>query len=1288
MDVKVMHGSTDITSHVISWTREHKICSGIGMLEITVDYTYSASFDPWDKITIFENGKKNGQYYVSSASQEQPNSVTVINAQDGSKKLSDYFISVAYNVDYPSYASFWIGYFLDEMKIKYKIVSPDPGTLLSNNTALGLMSGYEQIMYLLQLNGWYITFDYNDTAIIGKLTGSYGATAGSFDNRDILDIKTVKHDNMLRNRAVVWGKGDPKTRRWVFADVYKATKWDYDKKDRRTVVISNSNIRKTTDAFALANKMLLEFSVITFEKHVELEGGRNILVGDVVTIKNKLFTGKGKVTSFGTSLDASGHTTQIKLDERCPRLFAFWDLGGFVYVGTFGSGVWRKHIMPAWSGSPTGSGLIGFASGIYNASGWFDYSSGLYNDDLKVTDLHVSAGVLVCVTASGGSFYSLEDEHPWSGIPVSGLTVSMSGALIMKSGTMTPVDATVYSGVMARACIIDRMTNNIRIAVDTRSGENLGDFLMETDPFSGLSLFAYTNGSNFTSPSGFPSGYIFRSWVLDVSPYSGEILGSYPVGVSGNYDFWVYDIENDGVHDYVEAMTLGSGTYPESVFAGKYTESYNLLTFASTTDVSSTAREHFNGTIYNHLPYSGYFTPLTQDFNTHYGGGGLLSMTLMNKDIFYIDDYYPANSSHIAIVRGDGPSDIFLQVTRIKPNITTGTVTQTVYQYQLNDYAYQNADLLSIYRVNADMFRFVFRYGSAGPGGKKDYLSVDYNFILNTVKVNLIPDVFDDVKANGILVQGELFTSIIVREIPTPGEYGIEFLELTVDLLSGSSSLKKLMKLRGDIGGQIQWESQNTTLIVPIAEKEYNFLVYVSKRIALSDTLFTYKIYRLTKTRNSNLSMVEVLDHYSIHGPLSGGTGVTIGNPESVSVSYHSEGTYFAVSNFIEVTRASWSYRFIDYYVDGALSRSDIVPYLDYNDYSDDIAFPTHRVSKRDKGIVKTSTTVSGVQVNRFFNLEKDFLEASLTEIIPQSGINLIEHVGNDSINKENFFVAYSGTNIPANRFLVSLRDDGYEATRIRKIPTYIGTIGSVRGNFRITTQGIYWEMPELIPIVFPIYLVLQRDNYDYRVVKSGLYRDRLDISNFAPLVTMDRRISSTELYYISTDNNILQISNPSMSGSGAISSGNIFNLGFLAEDFRYASSDGINASGEMVESGIYSNLYVTMTGGISSINMSELSTVSGFFSTPSGYITRIETSNYSYPYQYMFVSVSGYVGPSGVIEIPFEDGEEELPGEIFDYGDNAFGFFQREPVSGMWVDYSSGYPQARTTIIRLDDSI
>jgi hypothetical protein len=117
-----------------------------------------------------------------------------------------------------------------------------------------------------------------------------------------------------------------------------------------------------------------------------------------------------------------------------------------------------------------------------------------------------------------------------------------------------------------------------------------------------------------------------------------------------------------------------------------------------------------------------------------------------------------------------------------------------------------------------------------------------------------------------------------------------------------------------------------------------------------------------------------------------------------------------------------------------------------------------------------------------------------------------------------------------------------------------------------------------------------------------------------------------------------------------------IFSAGVTSDDFKYADFSRV------AESGLSREILVVYSGGVGSIDAINLTSFSGLYTTYSGVATRIETTNYQLPDQYLFLSVSG------------------------DAGDMSF--FQRDPSSGVWVDYSSGYPQSRTTQIRIDDSI
>lgn len=1250
MNVNVKLNGSDITSHVIKYDREHKICSGIGVLELEVEYTFPGGFDPWDQIDIYENGDHAARYYVSQTSDSQPGSTISVSCQDNSKRLSDYFIPDSYIIDYPSYSRFWIEYFLDEVGISYDFLTDDPGQLLSNNTSLGLTTAYEQVMMLLQISGWYIKFDANDVAIIGRLDANFGSAGGSYGRHDITEIKVIKSDTMLRNRVVVWGHGDPSTSRWVFADVSKPTKWDYDVNDKRTIVISNSNIPNTSSAFIMANQALTEFARLTIEKHLTVTDARDIQVGDIVRVSTKIFTGKGMVTTFGVSMSSSGLISNIILDERCPRLFGFFDLTGFVYVGTFGSGVWRKHTNPSWSGgSPTGSGLIGFASGIYNPSGWYDYSLGL--NDYNVTDLHVNAGILVCVAASGSSYYSLEDEHPWSGIPISGYQVSKSGILLqLADGTYDPM---VYSGVMARACIIDRDTNFARIAIDTRSGINYGDFLMETEPLTTryYEQFSYITPSGTFSPmySGVnESG--FRSWVLDINAYDGSITEAFPIGVSGNYNFLTFDIENDGSNDFVEAMTILSGLMPTNLTNGFYNAEMANFVFNNEfmNDTSTSYGKKDEGTLPNVMSYSGLMTPALQSFPK-------VKMALPAfEGSFFLEDFTPYGYAYMVTSTKSAIISPKLQLVAKKIFVNPdNSIVTTSYSKTLSDYDYTKVYPVTIIKLGEGLYRYIFRSGEFSSVGEMnpDALICDYDLNLDTVSIIFIPDLFpiilDDGLKDGINASFALSTIVIGTTLYSchfdkngpVGTLGFVVYLSTTNLLTLQTSKSTLFTMTGS--STIGYYNPSVYFIPYM---DTYILMGVYKEQIKVGSNYGYKIHKFFKQGiYGSLSNIVVFDHQAAYGNFSSSVVFTM--IQIIGAQINNARGYFSYG----IARGG-----------GGLGTVNFYDYVDHveNTYDGYTLPPIGNFvgnfkTRLTEGIASPSA-LNFIIINPY-----DF--STVSTVITPSGYSLLSFEGLDSVNGDMYFRAYNGDLVPSNLEMIATDGNGYLSRRTNLSATG-GAFEHVLGNFRICPDGPAWMQPNPILMKYPLYLVLQRSGYDFGVVKSGIYRDRLDISDYSPLVTMDRRVSSTETFFISQDNSVQELTHISMSGYNLgvnQASGSMFFLGITSDDFRYSDFENV------VESGTSRELYIVYSGGIGSLDVYSLSAFSGIYQSPSGVIRRIEISNFNLPTQSVFIAVSGVVNVSG-----------------------EWGFFQKDPEPGTFVDYSSGYPQARTTIVRLDDRL
>lgn len=391
MNVQVLQNSNDITGKLISYERNMSICSGIGTLDVTFERTTGLEFDPWDEIILYENNIRKGTFYVSEVTKSAHLGTIEISCIDGAKKLLEYYITDVYEIDYVSYAKYWLEKFLDEAGVSYSINAEGNGSVMSNNTSIGPEQAYDVVLRLLQMCGWYMYFDGNGTCQIGALvidTDSYDHT---FYGDEVISVETNKNDKMLRNRAVVWGNSDPDTNTWVFADRSVITPYNYDSDDKRASVLANSNIDSVGSANILANKMLDEFSKITHEKTITLVGVYNVHLGEVAYINTNIYNTVGMITSLASNMSASGLTTTIILDQRCPRLFGYYGYLGYVYIGTYGSGVWRKLI---------------------EGSTWSDFSTGLGN--LHIIDLYIRDGIFACVTGDGNAYCRTLNSTGWT----------------------------------------------------------------------------------------------------------------------------------------------------------------------------------------------------------------------------------------------------------------------------------------------------------------------------------------------------------------------------------------------------------------------------------------------------------------------------------------------------------------------------------------------------------------------------------------------------------------------------------------------------------------------------------------------------------------------------------------------------------------------------------------------------------------------------------------------------------------------------------------------------------
>jgi hypothetical protein len=407
MNFEVYINGVEKHEHTLSYERNQNICSGIGTFDVEFDPDLDLflTLEPYDTIVLEEDGIKKGTYYVLEFTQNASSGVYSVKCQDRSKRLQDYFISSQYTVKSRITTRYWIQKILDEAGIDYEFDLEDEddyGAYVNNDTVLGPSSAFDIITQLLQMSSWYLYFNADGTAIIGKFIKDTDNIDVNVDDSSLLNLRTTKNDKMIRNRVVVWGKADPYNRGWVFADIYKPTPWDYDSNDKRTLVIANSYIENVTAAYSLAGKAIKEFSKVTYEKELVIAGAKDAELGDIVSVESKYFTGCGLATTLGSSVNKDeGLRTHITLDQRCPRIYAYYSFGNPVYIGTTEDGVWKKPL---------------------KFHTWSDYNTGLPIDDRHIIDLAANAGTLVCVTSKGNAYMRTPLTTGWNKIVITDYT--------------------------------------------------------------------------------------------------------------------------------------------------------------------------------------------------------------------------------------------------------------------------------------------------------------------------------------------------------------------------------------------------------------------------------------------------------------------------------------------------------------------------------------------------------------------------------------------------------------------------------------------------------------------------------------------------------------------------------------------------------------------------------------------------------------------------------------------------------------------------------------------------
>jgi hypothetical protein len=419
---QIKHDGTDVTDWVIAYTRENRMCDGIGTMEFEVPETYPYNISVWDSLTLSEGGTQIGIYNVVDYMHSEEDGNKIIKGQDNSKRLQDYLIAEEYTTEEGDYAKQWIEQFATAATVTVIFNTGGEGAELLKGSQLGMQQAYDAIMQLIQKSGWYMYFDGQGRAIIGSL---YASASGALrlTSDVVIGVSGNTHDKMLRNRAVVWGAGDPDTGEWIFSDQSVQTPWNYDAGDLRTVTLSSAEIALQEDADKLAKTLLAEFSSITNEVTIDCAGPQSVSIGNMVALRIRDKAAKGLATTIASSGSKSGGlVVSITINERCPRLFGFIGEGILdkVYAGTAGSGVWQK---------PMGE------------NGWTDFSTGIVPSDKHIIDLYINDDLFACVSNTGKLYYR-DINTSWATVTLSGLLDETTG-LIVTSGSLASIAVTM-----------------------------------------------------------------------------------------------------------------------------------------------------------------------------------------------------------------------------------------------------------------------------------------------------------------------------------------------------------------------------------------------------------------------------------------------------------------------------------------------------------------------------------------------------------------------------------------------------------------------------------------------------------------------------------------------------------------------------------------------------------------------------------------------------------------------------------------------------------------------------
>lgn len=571
--VETLSGSHELpTNRIISFNMSLSLCNASGTATLVLaDVDLPTDIRTYDVVTIYNSGDLNQTFYISNINKAKPDHVVTLTCEASTKRLSDYWIDESMSPKTPiTTTRYWIDQILGQTGVDYSFLTASDGELVQQDSEMGYMDAKSAVTPLLQQSGWYMTFGPDGTIYIGKIAVD-ADPALTLEDEHILDLKVTDHDKMYRNRAVVWGKANPITSGWVFADITRHTSADYDNLDLRTVVISNHLISENNTARAIAKRLLDEFAKTDHIVSVTTDGFANVSLADKVAVNSAFERFTGIVTTYNYTIDSSGEVTNLILNERCPRIIGGFDGDGYVYIGTTEDGVWRKPLRYIHT--------------------WTDYSQGLV--ELDVSDLSIANGVFA--TVAGEVLYSrYEGDAAWTKVTLPTLT---------NSGITYPSS----SGV-SRSCSVSHTNSTIYAGINLASGITLLSGYLQWNPPMRSWLLEKKPGGARAIPVQTSGEYGYDYLVIDVESYDQEVilstLGMVPIPETINIAGFSRGEDGDLTVLRENRMNSDNDTYT------RITSAFNEPI------VRNTSRDRLAGIFYNNKHFA--YTQSTRNYLYRY----------------------------------------------------------------------------------------------------------------------------------------------------------------------------------------------------------------------------------------------------------------------------------------------------------------------------------------------------------------------------------------------------------------------------------------------------------------------------------------------------------------------------------------------------------------------------------------------------------------------------------------------------------------------------------------------